>query len=126
TLTPSSSLLDSEWNDIYSILTQVWKVRNYSDWKTAEADITLGPDSFVIPTVGAQSPVPAWRATEEARRKWVKTLQARIDQDQSLQQALQAAIGATEEATLPSLRDALISAINATISSLKDYRSDAD
>jgi hypothetical protein len=27
-------LLDSEWNEIYSILTQVWKVRNYQTWKT--------------------------------------------------------------------------------------------
>ena len=124
-LAVTSSLLDSEWNDIYSILTQVWKVRNYQTWKTAEADLALGPDSFKIPVESAHSSLPAWRATEQDRRKWVSTLKARIDQDQDLQQALQAAVGATEEATLPALRDALITAINATIS-LKDYRSDAD
>src|SRR5262249_35304384 len=124
-LTVINSLLDSEWADIYSILTQVWKVRNYTSWKTAEADLILGPESFTIPANGIQSSLPAWRATEQARRKWVNTLQTRIDQDQALQQALKTATDATEEATLPSLRDALITAINATIS-LKDYRSDAD
>ncbi|HSE18100.1 MAG TPA: LamG-like jellyroll fold domain-containing protein [Pyrinomonadaceae bacterium] len=124
-LVVESTLLDSEWNDIYSILTQVWKVQNYTDWKAAEADLILGPESFTIPAAGAQSALPAWRATEQARRKWVNTLQARIDQDQALQQALQTAVSATEEATLPALRDALITAINATIS-LKDYRTDAE
>jgi hypothetical protein len=124
-LAVTNSLLDSEWNDIYSILTQVWKIRNYTTWKTAEVDITLGPESFTIPANAVQSSLPAWRATEQARRKWVSTLQARIDQDQALQQALQMAVGATEEATLPSLRDALITAINATIS-IKDYRTDAE
>src|SRR5262249_42283729 len=43
-LTVINSLLDSEWADIYSILTQVWKVRNYTSWKTAEADLILGPE----------------------------------------------------------------------------------
>lgn len=129
-LTTSSSdpdpLLDSEWNEIYSILTQVWKVRNYSIWKGFETDLTLGPDSFVIPANGPQSPLPAWRATEDARRKWVNTLQARIDQDQALKQALKQAVDATEEATLPSLRDALITAITAVISSLTSQRSEAE
>lgn len=122
----TNSLLDSEWNDIYSILTQVAKVRSYQIWRGEETNLSLGPDSFVIPDNGPQSPIPAWRGTEEARRKWVNKLQARIDQDQWLKQALQAAVDATEEATLPSLRDALISAINATVSSLTVYRSDAE
>ena len=124
-LAVTSSLLESEWADIYSILTQVWKVRNYTAWKTAEVDLSLGPDSFMIPADGVLSALPAWRATEQARRKWMSTLQARIDQDQALQQALTAAVDATEEVTLPSLRDALLTAINATIS-LKDYRSDSE
>lgn len=44
-------LLDTEWDDIYSILAQVLKVRAYSAWRIAEAtaQLTLGPDSFAYP-----------------------------------------------------------------------------
>jgi hypothetical protein len=44
-------LLDSEWDDIYSILAQVLKLRSYTAWciEEANAQLTLGPDYFNYP-----------------------------------------------------------------------------
>ena len=47
------------------------------------------------------------------RSDWQDTLQSRIDQEIAAAQALQSALGAAEEATLPALRDALIAASDA-------------
>ncbi|MCI0578792.1 MAG: hypothetical protein L0332_15715 [Chloroflexi bacterium] len=49
-----------------------------------------------------------WRASGPARQLWRSTLQARIDQQQTLIQALRTAVDATEQATLPLLRDTLV------------------
>jgi hypothetical protein len=44
-------LLDSEWDDTYSILAQVLKLRSYTAWSIEEANVqlTLGPDYFNYP-----------------------------------------------------------------------------
>ncbi len=127
------SVLPSEWNDVYSILVQVLKLRVYDfgpykdpwsgqtreSWRKEEErkNLSLGPDYFKIPEADASnvSPpppkLPAWRATSRAREKWQRTLRARIEQQQGVVQALQEVVDATEEATLPLLRDALVSAI---------------
>ena len=112
-----NTLLDSEWQDIYSILAQVWKNRSNAKWREEEKmqGITLGPDFFQIPAPdlsdyppAATPTLPEWRATLQARQQWEDTLQARISQQQTTIDALQAAVGKDEQAALPALRDALV------------------
>lgn len=106
----SQAVLSTEWSDVYSILVQVQKRRAFATWCDAEraANVLLGPDYFQI----SSSPVTLnpWRATYAARQAWQNALQARIDQQQALVQASQAAVDATEQATLPLLRDTLVTA----------------
>lgn len=120
-LASNAPILDSEWNDVYSILAQVKKRREFADWREAERtqNIILGPDQFKIPELPPlqfpppePEPLPPWRATWRDRRDWEDKLQARIDQETTTVQALQEVVSATEEETLPMLRDALIAAIN--------------
>jgi len=59
--------------------------------------------------------LPRWRITATARMQWQAALQARIDQEDSLHQAFAKAIQATEELTLPLLRDTLIKTIGAVV-----------
>jgi len=117
-------LLEAEWDNSCAILVQVRK-RGVFDgstgWRAEEqvAGLTLGPDYFQMPAVDPTQPppppvqLPAWRATEQARRLWQNTLEARINQEEAVKQALQSAVDATEEATLPLLRDTLVQAIGA-------------
>ena len=114
-------LLPSEWEDVYSVLTQVLKRREFAAWREEERGqgITLSSDYFKIPNPPAlefpprePEPLPAGRATEAALRSWRDALQSRIELEKSVIEALQAAVSATEEATLPLLRDALVEATN--------------
>lgn len=113
TSSSQNQLLDSEWNDIYSILVQAQKLGQFAVWRAVESapayNVTLSPDWFTVNT--AEVELPAWRATAVARQAWQATLQGRINQQQSLTQALQAAVDTTEQAVLPQLRDALVRAI---------------
>lgn len=63
----------------------------------------------VTATLNATKARP-WRASEQARQVWRSTLQSRIAQQQAILQAQRAAVDATEQATLPLLRDALVAA----------------
>jgi hypothetical protein len=115
-LASAGSVLASEWEDVYSILAQVRKLRSHADWREKERlkDLTLGPDHFKVPEVTAPpTRLPAWRAPERARRAWQNTLRARMDQQQSIAQALWTTVDAAEEAALPLLRNALVAAIGA-------------
>src|SRR6266567_1848947 len=119
-LTSTAPVLDSEWSDVYSILAQVQKRREFAAWHKGERErhMLLGPDSFQIQLPSAFSskgpiPLPRWRATSDARSNWQDTLQSRIDQEKTSITGLQGAISATEEITLPPLRDALILATDA-------------
>jgi hypothetical protein len=115
---PPAPVLDSEWDDVYSILVQVEKRRTSAEWRDEEAgrNMTLGPDSFKIPDLPIEfppkepEPLPAWRATWQDRRDWEDTLQSRIEQEQAVLEGLRGAVSATEEMTLPMLRDALVKA----------------
>src|SRR5205807_940744 len=60
-----------------------------------------------------------WRASLEAQLDWEDKLQARIDQNNALEDALRQTVDATEGLTLPALRDALIDAAPGTIRSLE-------
>jgi len=113
-----ASILDSEWDEFYGILLEVWKRQQFAGWikEEAQQNIFLSPDFFRIPiTSQTTSPDPPfrfqpWRGSLSARRSWQDFLQGRIDQDQAVQDGLQAAVDAAEEATLAKLRDALLMA----------------
>ena len=116
-LAAAGTILSSEWNDVYSILAQVEKLRMYPTWRAEEqaSTMVLRPDSCRITEPGESGVPPAvspeWRMTVQARQTWQDTLKARINQQQALKRALRSVVDATEEDTLPLLRDALVSAI---------------
>jgi hypothetical protein len=122
-----STVLESEWEGAYAILTQVSKSREFARWREAEATqhIVLGPDQFQIPdlasqTVGPQTPLvlPAWRATRRARLDWQDALQSRIDQQNAVVSGLQQAVDAAEGTCLSTLRDAAVVATDAPFTDL--------
>jgi hypothetical protein len=121
-----AALLDSEWEQVFSILLQVRKRRAFGAWREEERAqaVILGPRHFRIPSPPLEFPprqpeaLPAWRATWGERRSWQETLQSRIDQERSVAESLREAVSAVEEAALPLLRDALVAATNAPGTSL--------
>ncbi|MCI0698183.1 Ig-like domain-containing protein [candidate division KSB1 bacterium] len=104
----NKTVTDAEWDDVYHILVQIKKQQSYDAWHTEEKQqkIALTPSLFQISETLPQ--LPPWRATWRARLNWLNTLQARIDQRQTTEDALRVAVSAVEEQTLPLLRDALI------------------
>ncbi|MCG8431523.1 MAG: hypothetical protein MJA29_10170, partial [Candidatus Omnitrophica bacterium] len=113
------SVLSSEWEDVFNILVQVQKQREFADWREQEqeAQIILSQDYFQTPSPPPlQFPPPEpkaltpWRATWRDRRDWHDTLESRIEQVESTAAALWETVSSTEEVTLPALRNALIMA----------------
>lgn len=104
------TVLETEWNNVEAILvqSQKQKLNDYATWRGEEKqkNLVLGPDDFRAASLPLQ--LPAWRATQAARQSWEDTLRARTEQDLAAAQALQAAVSATEDATLPPLREALV------------------
>ena len=114
-LAVANTMLDEEWNDVYSILLQARKFGLYAAWRDEERQrgLILGPDFFQLSEI-AQSQIaalPRWRATQQARQAWRRTLGSRLQQDLALAQAMQSVVRSAEEAALPMLRDACIAAI---------------
>jgi peptidoglycan hydrolase-like protein with peptidoglycan-binding domain len=118
-LASEASIQDPEWDDACSIFVQVMKSRKSANWQTDERaqNISLSPDHFKIPELPPlqfppppPEPLPAWRAEQRDLRYWRDTLEARIEQVETIISALHEAISATEENTLPALRDALVMA----------------
>jgi hypothetical protein len=110
----AAPVLEAEWDDACQVVMRAIKQGWYAAWRDVERqkDLVLEPRAFVVPgEAGAQRPeLPAWRAEEAPRRAWEDRLRARADQERGVAQALQAAVDAAEEATLPLLRDALVRA----------------
>jgi hypothetical protein len=98
----------SEWEEIKDILISAKKLRLFATWRDEEKDkaITLGPDFFQLHTEVPD--LRSWRATLRDRKEWLKTLEARIAQEQGIAAALDQAIEAAEQAALPILRTNLI------------------
>jgi hypothetical protein len=118
----NQTALDSEWENVYSILVQVWKRRQSARWRAEEkkGGIFLSPDFFQIPSSNPLESLPTessvverWRAPRLAYLTWLDNLQTRLDQEQQTIQSMKEAVGAAEEATLTSLRDGLIIATDA-------------
>ncbi|MCI0723916.1 MAG: peptidoglycan-binding protein, partial [Acidobacteria bacterium] len=120
-------LLESEWDEVLSILVQVQKRRQFALWRDEEQTNNLihGPDYFQLPEPGpVQFPsqerpaLPAWRASRLDYMDWADKLQSRIDQQQTTVGAFYETVSVVEEETLPMLRDALILASDAVGDSL--------
>ena len=62
-------------------------------------------------SVPQRLPLTSWRATPQVRQEWESILKGRIEQEKSVTDALNRVINAVEEATLPLLRNALVSGI---------------
>ncbi len=114
-LAGGETLLVSELKEFDDILTQVQKSKQFEVWRTAEsdADITLSPDLFRIATEEPEELTP-WRATRARRRDWQERLKLRIDHEQTATDKLRKSVESAEEATLTTLRNALILAIDDT------------
>jgi hypothetical protein len=114
-LAVANTMLDEEWNDVYSILLQAQKFDLYATWRGEERQkgLILGPDSFLLSDITQSQIVtlPRWRATQQARQAWRRTLDSRLQQDLALTQAMQSAVSEAEKAALPMLRDACVAAI---------------
>jgi Tc toxin complex TcA C-terminal TcB-binding domain len=112
-------LIDDEWEQTFSILVQVQKLRDrYSTWHTEEIEkgITLGPDDFKLPSSTADIFQPTlWRATQLARQTWQARLKARINQEEALTQELKSVVDSAEVIALPVLRDHLINLVRQSI-----------
>ncbi|MGL5942561.1 MAG: neuraminidase-like domain-containing protein [Waterburya sp.] len=114
-LTINVAVLDDEWEQTFSILVQVQKLRDaYPTWRTQEIEnaLSLGPDDFKLTsTIATPLELPLWRATQSARQAWKLRLVARIDQDQVLIQELKSVVDSAEAIALPYLRTHLINLI---------------
>ncbi len=124
----TATILDSEWDAIVHILIQIGKVRQYGQWRREEQarGITLSPYFFTLPErepfifpPPEPEPKETWRTNDSALREWKETLAARQAQQEAIAQSMKEAVGVVEEATLPSLRDALIEVADASSVPLK-------
>jgi hypothetical protein len=122
-------VLDSEWYEVFSILTQNEKRGQFQAWRAEERSrpawmpatavgdfpMILGPRTFRLRASAGQGGFPwhptPWRSTWTDRRRWVRKLRARIERENAIQPGLQNAVDACEEATLAILRESLIFAL---------------
>jgi hypothetical protein len=112
-------ILDAEWQQVASILTQVEKARQFGVWRREEAAtaLTIDPDFFVSisnPAFSDPSALDSWRAPWNSRRTWEETLRSRIDQENDVAAAMRDTSGEVEGVVLPALRDALVNAAGPT------------
>jgi hypothetical protein len=106
-------LTEAEWIQVYNLLVQIKKSLKFAEWQEVERQrqLALVPEHFQLSDEATE--LPLWRATPQARQDWQDTLQARRDQEQTVEDALAAAVDAVEVKTLPMLRDALVRWISA-------------
>lgn len=117
----SLPVMASDWQDIYNILIQVQKNAIYPTWQKQEATqgVVLDGDYFQIYASPSTVPPPPvslldWRATLQARNAWLQMLTIRINEENNVISSLQTAVSTTENAALPTLRDSLVLATDAS------------
>jgi Tc toxin complex TcA C-terminal TcB-binding domain/Putative peptidoglycan binding domain len=124
-----ATVLDEEWEDLYSILVAIEKRRMFAVWRAEERTPPAGlgpiPAGYFPLTLTARyfrlRPAPMtggvdwrpkpWRSDVAARADWVATLRSRIDQERGVGESLRAVIDDTEEACLWGLRDVLVATV---------------
>ncbi|WP_440453269.1 ribosomal protein L7/L12 [Psychrobacter sp. ASPA161_9] len=112
-----SKVLAGTRENMYAILLQIWKVKQFATWREEESNkLSLSPEFFKYPTqrptFTMQQEAQKWRIDARRQREWYRTLKARIDQQQVLASSLKSMVSEVEEQTLPELRDALIEIIH--------------
>ena len=110
---PLASVTEAEWTDAIAVLTNAFKRHEYPSWRAQETGFVLSPDFFVLTDATPQ--VNPYRADSQARSDWRAVLRSRIAQRQDLLGGNARAIAATEQATLPILREALLTDLAPTI-----------
>ncbi len=116
-LEDGKTVLDTTWENIYHILLQVWKLKQFATWRAEEKDkLSLSPEFFKHPKrrpiFTTQQDVQRWRIDTRRQREWYRTLKGRIQQQETLSSSLKTIVSDVEEQTLPLLRDALIEIID--------------
>ena len=123
------TILEEEWNEVYSILTQADKERTFSSWHEEEitAGVFLTPDFFVESAYRRQDfftedqqHIVRRRMPDNAVRDWQSNLQGRIDQEQAIYDAQKKMTDDAEEAYIKDLRDALVLATDVPGTNLSD------
>lgn len=104
-----ATVLESEWDEVYSILVGAQKSLNFAAWRNEEKNrnLTLSPDYFVLSEEKPQD-LPAWRFSWQERWDWEDKLRSRFDQEKNVYVSLAEVVDECEQETLPILRDALI------------------
>ncbi|HEU4390026.1 MAG TPA: neuraminidase-like domain-containing protein, partial [Blastocatellia bacterium] len=127
-LLAAGTLLQSEWQDVFSILLQARKQTQFVLWRSQEktADVILEPNQFLPTPIGQTQQVPRWRGSAQTYSAWRRTLVARTAQKQTIQDAYAAGVDAAESQTLPGLRDALVALIGQRHSPPEDLNAAAD
>ena len=105
-LAATGTVTGMEWTDAIAVLTAAFKRRQYPTWRSQETGFVLSPDFFVLAQAAPQ--VNPYREDSRARDGWQAVLRSRIAQRQDLIDGNARAVAATEQATLPILRDALL------------------
>jgi hypothetical protein len=122
-------ILDSEWENVSAIFTQVKKKQQFAGWREEEKNksITLSPgetdDLFALYTEAVV--LSAWRATAADRDNRQRILSSRIDQRIALINNFYAALNGAEESAMPLLRDSLLVGINPLLTNeIAEYLTD--
>ncbi|MGM8909471.1 neuraminidase-like domain-containing protein [Psychrobacter sp. 1U1] len=112
-----SKVLTGTRENMYAILLQIWKVKQFATWREEESNkLSLSPEFFKYPTqrptFAMQQEAQKWRIDTRRQREWYRTLKARIDQQEVLASSLKSMVSEVEEQTLPLLRNALVNIID--------------
>ncbi|NGN65281.1 hypothetical protein G5C51_15405 [Streptomyces sp. A7024] len=114
-LAATGPLTTAEWNDAIAVLVGARRRQLYPAWRAQETAFVLSPDFFVLYGAGPQ--VSLYRADPGARADWQAVLRGRIAERQDVLDGGARAVAATEQATLPALRDALLTDLAAPTNS---------
>ncbi|MGM8898924.1 MULTISPECIES: ribosomal protein L7/L12 [unclassified Psychrobacter] len=112
-----SKVLAGTRENMYAILLQIWKIKQFATWREEEKSrLSLSPEFFKYPTqrptFTVQQEAQKWRIDTRRQREWYRTLKARIDQQEVLASSLKSMVSEVEEQTLPLLRNALVNIID--------------
>ena len=129
----AGELLDTEMQDVVSILLQVQKLRQYREWRLDErrASIVLAPSFFVIDgadSTAATTPldISHWRVKPSDYTEWRRVLGARVAALTAVENSSRRVVDPAEALVLPALRDALIAEIATPQSMAEDPQTAAD
>ena len=118
-LAGGDTLTDDEKDGVYKILANIQRMRQYYAYSVEEEtnDITLSQDYFKPQTVDYYQippenpyPIDQWLGSETHRSAWLRTLNGRIDQEDSLNNSLLTLLRNNDDDNMQQLRDAYVTA----------------